>query len=352
MHATLPRALLATALLTTSCIVAAPDDTGATDTPAPPSEPECVYPASTTLQGTGSILPPMGWTRAVDNAGAFESLAMEDVFCRRGRFENANIESVFFILVAEWCPNCPDYATMVGQLTPDLEAENAMVVFVDLQTTNPPELPTTDSAQAYVSRYTANGWRVGEADGVVPGSIHNSPIWSAVPGCFVVRTSDMKVIATQEDTQFILPFLDIAKDLDADWSNPGPPAFSPNCSEADEEAGEPNDTVGAATPLSAGTPVAGGICTEAPDFFTIDLAGNWQLDLAFSNAEGDLDVYVINEATGEPLMNGQEPVGSDGTTDTESFTHSGPATIAVVGFQGASTTYTMTLTDLGAAPTP
>ena len=353
MHALLSRALLATALFSSSCIVDSNGGSGADDndnTPGPDPEPACVYPTSTTLQGVGSILAPMAWTSAVDNGGAFESLAMEDVYCRRGRF--ASVESVFFILVAEWCPNCPDYARMVGQLTPELEAENAMVVFVDLQTTNPPELPTTDSAQTYVSRYTANGWRVGEADGVVPGSIHDSPIWSAVPGCFVVRTSDMKVIANQEDTQFILPFLDIAKDLDADWSNPGPPAFVANCSEAEEEAGEPNDTIPTATALVAGATVDGGICTEAPDFFTIDLAGAWQIDLAFSSAEGDLDVYVMNEATGEPLVVNGEPVGSDGTTDAESFTHSGPATIVVVGFQGASTTYTLALTDLGTPPAP
>lgn len=348
MHASLSRAILAIALISSSCIEAPVADNAGDNTPAPLVEPACVYPTSTTLQGVGSILPPMAWTSAVDNAGAFESLDMEDVYCRRGRFES--VDSVFFILVAEWCPNCPDYSRMVGQLTPDLEAENAMVVFVDLQTTNPPELPTTDSAQNYVSRYTANGWRVGEADGVVPGSIHNSPIWSAVPGCFVVRTSDMKVIANQEDTEFILPFLDVAKDLDADWSNPGPPSFVANCSEADEEAGESNDTIATATALSAGVTVDGGICTEAPDFFTIDLAGNWQIDLAFSAAEGDLDVYVMDEATGEPLVVGGEPVGSDGTTDNESFTHSGPATIVVVGFQGASTTYTLTLTDLGAPP--
>lgn len=346
MHAPISRVLLATALLSSSCIVA-PNGQADEDTPTPDPEPACVYPTSTTLQGTGSILPAMGWTVAVDNAGAFESLDMEDVYCRRGRFENSTIDTVFFILVAEWCPNCPDYARAVGQLTPELEAENAMVVFVDLQTTNPPELPTTDSAHRYVGRYTANGWRVGEADGVVPGSIHDAPIWSAVPGCFVVRTRDMQVIANQEDSQFVLPFLDIARDPEADWSNPGPPAFNPNCGPADEEPGEPNDTIAAATPLAPGAAVEGGICTEAPDFFRIDLAGDWQLDLAFSHAAGDLDVYVMNEATGEPLMDGEDAVGSYGTVDNESFTHSGPATIVVVGFQGASTTYTLTLTDLG-----
>ena len=350
MHAATTRALLVTTLLAMSCTVAT-DDTPDKDPPAPAAEPACVYPASTNLEGVGSVMAPMGWTVAVDNAGEFTSLDLEDVYCRTGRF--ANVETVFFILVTEWCPNCPDYAAAVGRLTPELEAENAMVVFVDLQTANPEVMPTTESANTYVSGYTPNAWRVGELDGVEPGSIHNAPIWSAVPGCFVVRTRDMQVIANQEDSQFVLPFLDIAADPEADWSNPGAPSFRAKCSEADEEAGEPNDVIAAATPLAAGAAVDGGICTEAPDFFTIDLAGDWRVDLAFSAAQADLDVYVVNVATGEPLVVGDAAVGSYGRTSLETFKHSGPATIVVVGYRGGSTTYALTLTDLGPpAPTP
>jgi hypothetical protein len=225
MHARITRSLLVTTLLATSCAVGAPEPS-IDDGPAPAVEPTCVYPTSTSLEGVGSVIAPMGWTVAVDNAGEFTSLDLEDVYCRTGRF--ANIETVFFILVTEWCPNCPDYASAVGQLTQELEAENAMVVFVDMQTVNPEVMSTTESANTYVSRYTPNAWRVGELDGVEPGSIHNSRIWSAVPGGFVVRTRDMQVIANQEDAQFVLPFLDIAADPEADWSNPDqPPAPSP-----------------------------------------------------------------------------------------------------------------------------
>jgi hypothetical protein len=226
MHAATARALLATTLLATSCTVGAPDDNSGNDAPPPPAEPTCVYPTSTTLEGVGSVIAPLAWIDAVDNAGEFTSLDLEDVYCRTGRF--ANVETVFFILVTEWCPNCPDYASAVGRVTQELEAENAMVVFVDLQTVNPEVMPTTESANTYVSRYTPNAWRVGELDGVEPGSIHNSRIWSAVPGGFVVRTRDMQVIANQEDAQFVLPFVDIAADPEADWSNPDqPPAPSP-----------------------------------------------------------------------------------------------------------------------------
>ena len=122
------------------------------------------------------------------------------------------------------------------------------------------------------------------------------------------------------------------------------PAADDDGSAADPD-GEPGQHAGAA--------VDGGICTAAPDFFTIDLAGDWRVDLAFSAAQADLDVYVMNVATGEPLVVGDAAVGSYGTTDLETFTHNGPATIVVVGYEGGSTTYALTLTDLGTpAPTP
>ncbi|MBM4281538.1 MAG: hypothetical protein FJ137_12530 [Deltaproteobacteria bacterium] len=337
------------ALAVASCIMQVPPANRRDDAPPAPSEPACVYPDATGIEGVGSILPPLTWTVAVAPGGRFTTLQMEDVYCRRAPFEN--IETVFFVLVAEWCPNCPQYARDVGARAPDLEAENALVVFVDLQAADQQTLPSTESAEGYVLRYTDQGWRVGEADNAEPGALYEAPIWSAVPGCFVVRTRDMQIIANQEDSQYILPFEDIAADPEADWSNPPPPSFRPNCAAADEEPGEPNDTAATATPLVAGTPVEGGICTAAPDYFTVDIAGEWRLDLLFTHAEGDLDVYVVDPVTGDPILENNRPVGSEGTTDRETFTRTGPAMIGITGFQGSSTTYTLTVTALS-TPSP
>ena len=74
------------------------------------------------------------------------------------------------------------------------------------------------------------------------------------------------------------------------------------------------------------------------------------MTLEFSNSQGDLDVYVVDDQ-GQPLTGGNvAPIGSDSTTDNESFTHSGPSRILVYGYQAASAPYTLTLTDLSVAP--
>ena len=70
MHAATTRALLVTTLLAMSCTVAT-DDTPDKDPPAPAAEPACVYPASTNLEGVGSVMAPMGWT-ARSRSFAFE----------------------------------------------------------------------------------------------------------------------------------------------------------------------------------------------------------------------------------------------------------------------------------------
>lgn len=348
MHANaLSRGLLVSALVvTSSCAPAVDEPKKEADDPVVVPE-VCTYPTPTALEGVGSVIAPIGWNVAMDNLGETSSLNLEDVYCREAPFED--VETIFFVLVAEWCRFCPDYSKQVGELTPALEARKAMVVFVDMERTDA-SLPTTEDAEAYVNHYTENAWRVGEADGVVPGSIHSSaPIWPFLPGLFVVRTRDMKVIASRAESDVELPLLDIAENPDGDWATP-PPAFAPNCTEAEDEVGEPNDVIGDATALSAGAPLSGGICTEAPDFYTIDLAGSWRVDVSFSNAEGDLDLYVVDPVSGEPISEGGEPVGGFTTEDVETVTRSGPGAIAIVGYNRASAGYEIELTDLSEAP--
>lgn len=304
----------------------------------------CVYPESTTLTGVGSVMPPLAWETAYMPEGNTINFDLEDVYCQRDWW--AGTKTIFFVIVAEWCPNCPDYVSMVGGLSRQLADEGALIVFTDLETRSY-ALPTNESANAYVGRYTQTGLRVGEADSTPPGTIHDAggTLWRAVPGTIVVRTSDMKIIANQEDSDYILPFLQIAKHPDADWSDPANPPFFANCGPSDEETYEPNNSAGEAAAIDPGS-FSGGICDEQADYYRIDIAGDWRLDLTFSHAEGDLDVYVVDPTSGEPLMESGAPVGSAGDEDNESFTYSGPATIRVEGFNKASAVYTLTLTAL------
>jgi hypothetical protein len=119
----------------------------------------------------------------------------------------------------------------------------------------------------------------------------------------------------------------------------------PICPEGTEEDYEPNDTVEQAAAIEPGT-FSGGICDFNPDFYSVSIEGDWQLDLTFSHAIGDLDVYVWDVANDQPVMDGENPVGSDSTDDNESFQYSGPAIVFIYGYRGAQAPYELTLTEL------
>ena len=181
------------------------------------------------------------------------------------------------------------------------------------------------------------------------GAMRGTPLVEGYPSAFVVRTADMKVITHQGLSQYVLPFAQIVNHLDVDWSNPGAPELPSNCGEEDEEDYEPNDEPNQAATIEAGG-FDGGICDNRPDFYLIDIRGDWQLDLEFSHGMGDLDVYVFDPDAGEQGdvvtdINGN-PIGSYGTDDDESFQHRGEEMVIVVGYNGATAPYTLTLTEL------
>ena len=314
------------------------------DSDPDPEAPACTYPSSSGLIGVGSIMPQAIWRGAYLPEGSTVDFDLNEVYCGDTW---AGVDTIFFVLVAEWCPNCPDYLRALAPQARQIAQAGGLVVIVDVED-RAYTLPSSESCHNYVSGYVGGqlGMRVGEADADPMGVIYESRIWSAVPNAFVVRTRDMQVIASQEDTPYVLPFVPIAQHPEADWSDPSNPPFFSACGPDDEEALEPNDVPEQASVLEPGTVVTGGICNEAPDFYQVDIDGAWRVDLAFSHAVGDLDVYVVDPSTGEPLKNGTQRVGSESSTDDESFEHEGPATLMVVGFQNASAPYTLTLSEL------
>ena len=328
--------------LTALTVLAGCADADVTDV-APPvvaEEPPCTYPEAAFLEGTGSIMPNLAWTDATNALGEKQDFSLEGFFCDA---EYERYTSVTFILFTDWCPNCPDYLRMVAGYADQLDAAGSYLVALDLETTSF-SLPTNANATWTVDADVGSGafLRLGDGDTDPPGFVHESTsLWSAVPGGFVVRKSDMKVIVNQDDWQTILHYPTIVQHLDADWSNPNNPPFFSKCAEGDEELSEPNDTPTQAVPLI--DEVTGGICAAEPDFYSVDIPGNWRLDLTFTNAVGDLDVYVV-DATGAPLEANGGRVGGESADDDETFTHAGPATIMVQGYMGASAPYELALT--------
>jgi hypothetical protein len=197
------------------------------------------------------------------------------------------------------------------------------------------------------------GFRVGDNDTTIlnasgehepaPMYITNQPIVTAFPSVWVVRKSDMQMIADQGRGNYYLPLSLIVQDPDADWSDPPPPPFVSNCEEGDEEIYEPNDTTEDASVIPVGT-FEGGICERGPDFYRIRLTGAWRATLDFTHADGDLDMFLWDKNNDTFLLDGNgERVGSAGTGDQEVVDFEGTTFLMIYGYNGASSAYTLTL---------
>jgi hypothetical protein len=245
----------------------------------------------------------------------------------------------------------------VNSLQPQLEAAGMMVVYVTIQDRNR-QPANHEYANEHINQIitpAAGGYRVGDANTLPTAQgIQYSPIITAYPSVWVVRKSDMRIITHQKLSNYLLPLLDIAQDVDADWSNPGPqmmtnntnnPGNDPNCGPDDEEIYESqgNDDPLTAPTVPEGT-FEGGLCNVGYDFFKVEGAGDYRVDLEFEHLVGDLDLFLWDFNSNEP----RGDIYSDSATDNESieFTVTDYEVVMVGGWDMATAPYTFTLTKL------
>ncbi len=301
----------------------------------PPARPErCQMPWAGGEMQLGRFMSALSWVGGIDERGAPVDLDLTEIYCQQA------YETVTFVVGAGWCSACPDYFRQVGQVAGQVAAAGGLVVY--LETEDNGYRPSSNAEAArIVDRYVgdAPGIRVGDGETRPrPSVFAASPIVPSYPAAFVVRVSDMRIIATQADYRGMLPLADITRDPTRMWVGRA------NCGPGDEEAQEPNDDPYAPARIGAGT-FRGGVCGSDLDFYQVDLQGRWQLDLEFSHRTGDIDTYVWDPATNAPLLDAQgNKVGSDSGDDNESFTHQGPAVVAVYGYRMATAPYTLTVT--------
>ncbi len=68
------------------------------------------------------------------------------------------------------------------------------------------------------------------------------------------------------------------------------------------------------------------------------------MELEFSHALGDLDVYVWDQETDQAVIGPDGArLGSDSADDNETLEYDGPAMIRINGFNNASAPYVMTI---------
>lgn len=321
------------------------------DTAAEASGPDwratCAYPENSGFIELGKIMPRVEWRDALLADGTHTDLDLRAFHCAP---EYDDYSTAIFSVTAGWCPACPSQVEYIADIADEIEAAGGLLVFVETQTAD--ALPAThEDSQRYIERIIGPdgpGIRVGDGESLPEAmAIDAAAVVTSYPAGFVVRRSDMVVIASQSQSDTFLPYAEIARDPDSVWETTNPNDV-PNCGPADEEPYEPNDTASEAAVLTAPLSFRGGICDALPDFYRIDSEVRWTIQIEFEHTVGDLDMFVWDEVNNEILTDAAgHPIGSATVNDQEVFQGQGPLVIVIFGYAGATSTYELWLAEIG-----
>lgn len=308
----------------------------------------CIYPNFAPDIVYGRTMPRLSWPAKWPNGESF-TLDLADVHCNKEWREK--IDTLVVVISAEWCNPCKDYAKKLALAAEGLEADHrTQILYVIGQDKNGDTIGT-EYAYNYMDFLIDGrvpGIVVGDLDTLPEsGFVQTTSQLRAWPSSFIVRTRDMKVIASNNLAPESDPYLQIEKiadNPDGDWSKGNRGSFVNKCSSGDEESSEPNDLPGEAVQAAAGI-YDGGICNDFPDLYQIEIDGTWELELEFDATVGDLDVLVWDANTNQPLVVDGQVIGSTGATGVEKFAHAGRAMVGVHGYNHASAPYTLTITE-------
>ena len=308
----------------------------------------------------GQVVPPIGWANAYRGDGSQTDFSFENFYCSD---DYADRTVLILMIGAGWCQACSRLIQayidpQADELTNTLGAE---LIYVEIQDA---QWEAADNRFAYEHlRKLINdgvGWRVGDLETLIRDgeSMKTAPKFLTrqpnlmVPGVWVIRKRDMRLIATRDLALMSrpgeLPLALIAADPEKDWRRPPPPPFKNECSAGDDEetSGALNNQPDQATPLTPGT-YTGGICDENPDFYSILTAGTWRLTVDIDRDLADLDVMVWDPENNTAAMDESGMfIGSFGSSQVETLTGEGPTLVKVFGLDGSSSAYTIRLDEL------
>jgi hypothetical protein len=163
---------------------------------------------------------------------------------------------------------------------------------------------------------------------------------SQFPSAYFIRRRDMQITADQSRSIYTIDWPALAQNPEGTWT-PHEPPFAANCAPADEEMGEPNDSIAMARTIMPGDgEISGGICADPPnDFYRVDLAGPWRFDLFtdFILNRQNLDLRLWT-------LEGERIGGSDQRSNHDWVDYHDSAVVEVYGDHSASDTYRVSLT--------
>ena len=286
----------------------------------------CTYPAEPHGMATGDVIPPYSWMGAVLPDGSTTDFSIEEFHCST-RYDE--YRSLVLFMGAEWCGACPGYISFLNELASTFAENGTLVAYLETENTRR-EPESCAEAAHYLEEYIGEdgpGIRLGDGDNTNGSGVADGG--GPIPTAWFVRRSDMRIVAYQREHGSRLPMADLSADPDGDWSDTFGGAPSTNCGDGDEEASEPNDRPMNAASIDVGSH-HGGICNTAADYYRVEAAGSWTAELSFDHDTADFDLIVRAD-------NGEVQSMSDGETDMESVTHSGPAYLEVVAKNPGST---------------
>ena len=205
-----------------SCVSGCDDATPGPDVieeePLPPEPEPCLYPTATGRLLYSETFPEVSWEGAYDSEGNEVTIHLLDQYC--GAEEGSVIydyDSIVLAIGTGWCTYCPDYMRYIDSIADELEANNVMVIFVQLQTATM-DTATSEFARDYINDLgITSGYRVGDANTwPLPKFFLNSSDIIAYPTAFIVRTRDMRIIANQRDSNYYMDFRSITAGISED----------------------------------------------------------------------------------------------------------------------------------------
>jgi hypothetical protein len=302
------------------------DDEPRTGSDAGVTEPPCEYPASSGMLAQNQVLPPFVWSGAILD-GEARGLDLEEFHCSD---EYDRYESMILLVSAGWCSACPEYIQRLDGMAGTFEANGTLVAYLEVETASF-EPATSPAAREFIDGLIMDGpgYRIGDADNSMPNTVRT--LVTQFPSAYFVRRSDMNIVADQAASTVVIDFESLSSNPDGGWE-PVLPPFVSDCTEADEEPGEPNDVRESAMALAADVEIEGGICADGPDFYRVDIEGPWRFDLYLDNFMGDLNLNLYNDA-------GERIGGSNQRANHDWIDFEGPAWVEVYGEDRASNVY-------------
>ena len=156
---------------------------------------DCPYPNFNPVVAYDDVIAPYEWVNGFDELGNSVDFSLNQAHC------DPAIQTVAFIIGAGWCPFCPAFKEYVDGVSTELAMLGMKVVYIEIETDSG-ATASHEQANAIVNRTP----RTGQSSRFGAFTFDEERPFSrvpALPNMVVVRTSDMKVIATGR--QDILP---------------------------------------------------------------------------------------------------------------------------------------------------